>query len=139
MKLHVEMHESFIGKKDQPGNHLCHQCSSGKKYNMTSLRRHLKSNHSAIYKCNQCQKVFTGRNQKHRFNLHMRKHQNSKCHLCNSVLANPMNARIHLLQVHKLTIEQLIQCGRYDPNANKNPNKKRGGSWMIDSFMNRYV
>ena len=131
MKLHVEMHESFIGKKDQPGNHLCHQCSSGKKYSMTSLRRHLKTNHSAIYKCNQCQKVFTGRNQKHRFNLHMRKHQNSKCHLCNLVLANPINARIHLIGVHKLTIDELIVLGRYDPNAYQI--RKKGESWL-----NRY-
>ena len=138
LKLHVEKHELSVERKDAR-LHSCHQCSDDVKFNISGLRRHLKSQHSEIYTCDECQKVFKNLNPKHRYNLHMRKHQNSKCHLCNLVLANPMNARIHLLQVHKLTIEQLIQCGRYDPNSNKNPNKKRGGSWMIDSFMNRYV
>ena len=66
----------------------------------------------------------------------MKKHHDSKCHLCSLVLANPMNARIHLIGVHKLTIEDLIKLGKYDPNAkNVPPNKRRkdGGSWM-----NRY-
>ena len=127
MKLHIEKHELSIVKKDAR-IHSCHQCSSDKKFDNSGLRKHLKSKHSAIYKCDECQKLFTGRNQKHRYNLHMRKHQNSKCHLCNLALANPMNARIHLVGVHKLTIEELIAVGRYDPNNYRK--RKKGESWL---------
>ena len=133
MKLHLEKHESSIVKKD-PRIHSCHQCSSDQKYNMSGLRRHLKSKHSATYKCKEygCQKSFF---QEKRYNAHMRNHKNSKCHLCSyessSLNNGPQNIRIHLLGVHKLTIEDLISIGRYDP---KNFRKRKEG----ESWLNRY-
>ena len=136
-KIHMEKHESGSFKKHN-GNYTrsCHQCSSDQKYSISSLRRHLKSKHSVILKCKEygCQKTFW---HEERYQWHVKKHQDSKCHICYLVLSNPMNARIHLIGVHKLTIEDLIKLGRYNPNAkNIPPNKKRkdGGSWM-----NRYI
>ena len=134
LKLHMKKHESSRVKKD-PNIHSCHQCSSDKKYTITELRRHLKIHHSAIYKCEyyECQKVFMGRNQERRYNLHRRKHQHSKCHLCNyvsnSLNHGPMNVRIHLLGVHKLTVEDLISMGRYDPKDYR-VKTKDGESWL---------
>ena len=134
LKSHMKKHESSRVKKD-PNIHSCHQCSSDKKYTITELRRHLKIHHSAIYKCEyyECQKVFMGRNQERRYNLHRRKHQQSKCHLCNyvsnSLNHGPMNVRIHLLGVHKLTVEDLISMGRYDPKDYR-VKTKDGESWL---------
>ena len=135
----MEKHESGSFKK-RNGNYTrsCHQCSSDQKYSIVSLRKHLKSKHSVILKCKEygCQKTFW---HEELYQRHVKKHQDSKCHLCYLVLANPMNARIHLIGVHKLTIEELTKLGKYDPNA-KNITKERSkkrkdeGSWL-----NRYV
>ena len=131
-KLHIENHESESFKNRNGYIHSCHQCSSDIKFNIVGLRRHLKSKHSVILKCKEygCQKTFW---HEERYQRHVKKHQDSKCHLCYLVLANPINARIHLIGVHKLTIEQLISLGRYDPNAkNIAPSRKSkdGESWM---------
>ena len=130
----MEKHESESSKKSTNTNciHSCHQCTSDKKYNIRDLRKHLKSKHSVILKCKEygCQKTFW---HEERYQRHVKKHQDSKCHLCYLVLANPMNARIHLIGVHKLTIEELTKLGKYDPN-NFRVKKKNEGSWL-----NRYV
>ena len=132
LKLHMEKHQ--LSKKYNNANyiHSCHQCTSDQKYSIVSLRKHLKTKHSIIFKCKEygCLKTFW---HEERYQRHMKKHQDSKCHLCYLVLANPINARIHLIGVHKLTIEQLISLGRYDPNAkNIAPSRKSkdGESWM---------
>ena len=135
LKLHMEKHESEPFKKSNANCiHSCHQCSSDQKYTISDLRKHLKSKHSVILKCKEygCQKTFW---HEEKFRRHVKKHQHSKCHLCFLVLANPMNARIHLISVHKLTIEELIKLGRYNPNnIPENKKRKDGGSWM-----NRYA
>ena len=132
LKLHMEKHQ--LSKKYNNANyiHSCHQCTSDQKYSIVSLRKHLKTKHSIIFKCKEygCLKTFW---HEERYQRHVKKHQDSKCHLCYLVLANPINARIHLIGVHKLTIEQLISLGRYDPNAkNIAPSRKSkdGESWM---------
>ena len=133
-KLHIEKHDSESFKKTGNTNyiHSCHQCSSEVKFSIVSLRKHLKDKHSVIFKCKAygCQKTFW---HEERYQRHVKKHQDSKCHICYLVLANPMNARIHLIGVHKLTIEELTKLGRYDPNDFR-IRKKNEVSWL-----NRYV
>ena len=132
MQVHVEKHK--LPKKNRNENsYSCYQCSSDQKYSISSLRRHLKSKHSAVYKCKEdgCEKSFLYEKQ---FNAHMRNHQNRKCHLCSYVSTakgsnGPQYARIHLIMVHKLTIEDLLLLGRYDPKI------KEGK----DIWLKRYV
>ena len=127
LELHMENHESSKKIKNQ-NLHSCHQCFSDQKYSIVALRKHLQSKHSAIFKCKEygCQKSFWHED---RYQRHVKKHQESKCHLCYLVLVNPMNARIHLIGVHKLTIEELTKLGKYDPN-NYRIRKKNEVSWL---------
>ena len=60
--------------------HSCDQCSPDIKYTARQFRRHLKSKHSTIFRCDECKENFRT---KFIYDRHMKKHTASKCHLCN--------------------------------------------------------
>ena len=94
------MDNSIVGEKTVrkvSKVHSCDQCSSDQKYDSKGFRKHLKNKHSTIFKCDECKKTFPT---EYYYKRHIKKHKNSKCHLCNLSVTlhnGPQKIQIHLL------------------------------------------
>ena len=118
LKYHISGHrQSAKDSTDMPNKrhakHLrqeCHLCEFFT-FGISNLRRHLSLAHSKIFKCKieKCRKTFV---RQAKLDAHLQLHQTRTCHLCHEVLNGKQITYKHMIEVHKLTTDDLKLLGR---------------------------